>query len=106
GSDGRFTVYQPPVGRAGYDVVEWLATQPWATGKVGMYGVSAAGISQLHTAREHPPHLTAIEPSVASLDFYADTVYPGGIFNSTDAAVLGAIVEGAMYGPGIGYRLQ
>ncbi|MGH3371965.1 MAG: CocE/NonD family hydrolase, partial [Nocardioidaceae bacterium] len=106
GSDGQFTVYTPPVGRAGYDAVEWLGTQPWSTGKVGMVGASAPGIAQLHTAREHPPHLTTIAPSIASLDFYNDIVYPGGILNSADSPVLAGIIASVMITPGIGYRLD
>ena len=106
GSDGRFTVFEPAVGRAGYDVVEWLAAQPWATGKVGMVGASAPGIAQLHTARERPPHLTTIVPSIASLDFYEDLAYPGGILSSADPPVIAGIIIGLMMVPGIGYRFQ
>ena len=30
----------------GYDLVEWLGTQPWSTGKVGTFGSSQAGFAQ------------------------------------------------------------
>ena len=104
GSTGRFTAFAPALGRAGYDAVEWLAAQPWSSGKVGMFGQSADGISQLHTAREHPPHLVTIAPTIASADFYRDLVYPGGIFNSADVPPLMGVIYGEMYAPGIALR--
>ena len=41
----------------GYDTVEWLATQPWSTGKVGTFGGSQAGFAQNFLAVTQPPHL-------------------------------------------------
>ena len=43
----------------GYDTCEWLATQPWSTGKVGTFGSSQAGYAQNFLAITQPPHLTA-----------------------------------------------
>ena len=42
-------------GRDGYDLVEWLAKQPWCDGNVGMIGYSYYGMIQLKTAIEQPP---------------------------------------------------
>jgi uncharacterized protein len=41
----------------GYDTVEWLARQPWSTGKVGTLGSSQAGFAQNFLAVTRPPHL-------------------------------------------------
>ncbi|MBI1913308.1 MAG: CocE/NonD family hydrolase [Planctomycetes bacterium] len=41
----------------GYDTVEWLAAQPWSTGKVGTLGASQAGFAQNFLAVAAPPHL-------------------------------------------------
>src|SRR5262249_20628828 len=41
----------------GYDTVEWLAKQPWSTGKVGTYGGSQAGFAQNFLAVTQPRHL-------------------------------------------------
>jgi len=41
----------------GYDSVEWLAKQPWSTGKVGTLGSSQAGFAQNFLAVTQPPHL-------------------------------------------------
>lgn len=50
----------------GHDVVEWLASQPYCNGKVGMWGGSYGGYDQWATASRHPPHLATIVP-VASV---------------------------------------
>ena len=41
----------------GYDTVEWLAKQPWSTGKIGTVGSSQAGFAQNFLAITQPPHL-------------------------------------------------
>lgn len=43
----------------GYDLVEWLASQPWSTGKIGTFGSSQAGYAQNFLAVTQPPHLGA-----------------------------------------------
>ena len=61
-----------------YDITEWLAAQLWSTGKIGMWGCSATGGSQLQAAATAPPHLKAIFPMSCDFDSYAIFV-PGGI---------------------------
>lgn len=46
----------------GYDTVEWIARQPWCDGKVGMFGLSFFGFTQLAAASLAPPALKAICP--------------------------------------------
>jgi putative CocE/NonD family hydrolase len=58
----------------GYDVVEWLAKQPYCNGKISMWGGSYAGYDQWATAKEFPPHLATIVPvasPAAGVDFPA-----------------------------------
>ncbi|MBN2409404.1 MAG: CocE/NonD family hydrolase, partial [Candidatus Aminicenantes bacterium] len=62
-----------------YDITEWLAAQPWSTGKIGMFGISYQGITQLLAASVAPPHLTAIMPEMVMFDLYS-FCYPGGVF--------------------------
>lgn len=52
----------------GYDSVEWVASQPWANGKVGMYGGSYVGYTQWAAAATQPPSLKTIIPSVTFCD--------------------------------------
>lgn len=74
---GPFT---PEENQDAYDITEWLASQPWCSGKVGMYGRSYLGITQYMAASTSPPHLVAIFPEMALFDAY-DFVYPGGVFH-------------------------
>jgi len=64
-SEGKFDLFfQEP--RDGFDVVEWLAKQPWSNGKITMWGGSYAGFDQWMTLREAPPHLATIVPAAAA----------------------------------------
>ncbi len=64
-----------------YDITEWLAKQPWSNGKIGMWGCSATGGSQMQAASTAPPHLKAIFPMSFEFDAYSFRV-PGGISGS------------------------
>jgi predicted acyl esterase len=67
----------------GYDTVEWVAKQPWSTGKIGMVGGSALGITTNMAALAAPPHLTAAYVIVAPYDSILNT-YPGGVLKDQD----------------------
>jgi putative CocE/NonD family hydrolase len=60
------------------DVIAWLASQPWCTGGVGMFGVSYGGFTSLQAATHAPPALKAILPMHASDDRYTDDCHYGG----------------------------
>ncbi len=60
----------------GYDLVEWLAAQPFCDGRVAMWGGSYQGENQWATAAARPPHLAAIAPSAATY-MPADTAWRG-----------------------------
>ncbi|MEW6126986.1 MAG: CocE/NonD family hydrolase [Acidobacteriota bacterium] len=64
----------------GFDTVEWCAKQNWSTGKVGMYGASAMGITSNLAAMENPPHLTAAFVMVARSSIYHQSAFMGGVF--------------------------
>jgi predicted acyl esterase len=61
-----------------YDITEWLAKQPWSTGKIGMWGCSATGGSQMQALSTAPPSLKAIFPMSCEWDVYG-FVAAGGI---------------------------
>ncbi len=66
-------------------VIDWLATQAWSTGAVGMYGTSYSGFNSIQLAMERPPALKAIIPIFATDDRYADDVhYFGGAVKQLD----------------------
>ncbi len=68
----------PHTGTDGYDTIEWIAAQPWSNGRTGMVGSSYAAITQIRTALEAPPHLTAIWPDVAPTSTYHHQTREGG----------------------------
>ena len=71
--------------RDGYDVVEWLAAQPWCTGAVGMWGISYGGFTSIQVAKLRPPHLRAIAPVQATDDRYlTDVHYIGGCATASE----------------------
>jgi predicted acyl esterase len=87
-SEGTFDqIFDPHWSADGYEVVEWIARQPWSNGKVGMYGLSGPGILQWMVAGAQPPHLTAIVPFSTLGDVYRDVGAPGGIKNIAFAAI-------------------
>ncbi len=64
----------------GYDTVEWAGTLPYTNGKVGMFGGSYVGATQMLAAIAKPPHLTAICPSVTASNYHDGWTYQGGAF--------------------------
>lgn len=66
-----------------YDLIEWIAEQPWCDGNVGMIGISGFGAEQVYVARQNPPHLKAIFPfdprgAYGTLGGFREE-YPGGV---------------------------
>jgi putative CocE/NonD family hydrolase len=78
GTKEYFHTVTPHTGEDGYDTIEWIAQQPWSNGRTGMVGSSYAGITQVRTALERPPHLTAIWPDVAPTNMYRHQTREGG----------------------------
>ena len=65
----------------GYETVEWAASLPYANGKVGMFGVSYDGATQMLVAIAHPPHLAGICPGVTASNYHDGWTYQGGAFD-------------------------
>ena len=78
-SEGEFYCFRDEI-NDGYDTVEWAASQPWSSGKVGMYGASYVGATQWLTAVSEPPHLAVIVPNVTASNYHEGWVYQGGAF--------------------------
>ncbi len=64
----------------GYDTVEWAAALSYSNGKVGMYGGSYVGATQMLAAIAAPPHLAGIMPFVTASDYHEHWAYQGGAF--------------------------
>ena len=74
------------------EVIEWLASQPWCDGSVGMMGISWGGFNSLQVAARRPPALKAIVSASATEDLYVDNMhYMGGCLlsdNLSEATVM------------------
>ena len=95
-SQGDINMFGAQDGRDGYDFVEWLATQYWCNGKVGMSGNSGVAMTQWRIAAEKPPHLVCIAPWEGTGDLYRESLYEGGI----PALGFSDFIVGSLTGPG------
>ncbi len=77
-SEGEFMPIENDA-QDGYDIVEWIARQPYCNGKVAMWGGSYMGYVQWAAAKEFPPHLATIVP-VAAPFRGGDSPLRGNIF--------------------------
>jgi putative CocE/NonD family hydrolase len=64
-----------------YDLVEWVARQPWCSGKIAYMGYSAGGMATLPVLTLNPPSLTAIVTHIASADARSLIRTRGGVGN-------------------------
>lgn len=78
-SEGHFTPFFDEAAD-GADSVEWVAAQPWASGKVGMIGGSYFGATQWLAAMGAPDPLLAIAPFMTAADYHDEWIYRGGAF--------------------------
>ena len=83
-SEGPPSAFSEHQGKCYYEAIEWVAKQPWCTGKVGLNGVSFLAISQFHVAACQayggpPPSLCCISPWEGLTDPYRDIFAFGGL---------------------------
>jgi len=87
-SEGRYESPYWTAGRDGYDTIDWIIAQPWSDGKVGTFGCSYLGESQIILAAEnHPNHIAmiasgaggAIGKAKKSYGYFG--VYENGVLN-------------------------
>jgi hypothetical protein len=101
-STGTFDAFTGQEWRDGAAAIEWAARQPWSSGRVGMFGDSFPGITQLGVAGLRPPHLDAIAPFQVTTDLYRDVAYPGGVTDTGFGAFWGAVDQPyASYSSGV-----
>lgn len=79
-SEGEFYPLGLQEAEDGYDTVEWAAKLPFSTGKVGMFGMSYYGYTQLLAATKKPPHLEAIFPTMTMNDLRNGFNYRNGAY--------------------------
>lgn len=77
GSEGTFYPFRSE-GRDGAETIDWLRTRPECNGRVGMYGFSYQGATQLLAAAEQPEGLECIAPAMTASDLYHGWFYHNG----------------------------
>jgi uncharacterized protein len=83
-SEGPGTAFTDHQAKCFYEAIEWVARQPWCTGKVALSGVSFLAISQVHVAAcrhygQAPPSLACISPWEGLSDLLREVAMVGGV---------------------------
>jgi uncharacterized protein len=76
-SGGSFYPFRDE-GRDGKETIDWLARRPESNGRVGMYGFSYQGLTQLLAAAERPAALQCIVPAQTAGDLFNGWFYHHG----------------------------
>ena len=67
----------------GYDTVQWIASQTFSDGNIGIFGTSAPGITSNLAAASAPPNLTAAYVTVAPDSLFYRSRFVGGVFKES-----------------------
>ncbi|MDX1383306.1 MAG: CocE/NonD family hydrolase [Thermoanaerobaculia bacterium] len=86
---GAFSVEETKDSHA---IIQWLASQPWCNGRVGMSGRSYPGMTQYQATTQSPPALKAIFAEMAGPSAY-DFIYRGGAMKKDFIDVWGAATQ-------------
>ena len=89
-SEGEFDPLMTE-GKDGYEVQDWVASQPWCNGHIGTYGGSYVGMTQWLPAPRSHPALKAMFPVVTSANVY-DVWYHRGVFELAVAGLWAMVV--------------
>ena len=82
----------------GEEVIDWLSTQEWSSGSVGMFGISWGGFNSIQMAMRNPPALKAFVAMMATEYLYQEDVhYIDGIMH-TDSWMMSNDLYNAMPG--------
>jgi putative CocE/NonD family hydrolase len=76
-SEGEFYAFRNE-GRDGAETIAWLRTHWACNGRIGMYGFSYQGSTQLLAAAENPEGLVCIAPHMTAADLYHGWFYHQG----------------------------
>ena len=84
GSSGDFYPFRHE-GRDGAETIAWLRAHPACNGRIGMYGFSYQGATQLLAAAEQPEGLRCIAPHMTAADLYHGWFYHHGALRLSSA---------------------
>ena len=83
-SEGEFYPFRHEA-RDGAETISWLRARSESNGRIGMYGFSYQGMTQLLAAAEHPEGLLCIAPGMAACDLYHGWFYHNGALRLASA---------------------
>jgi len=83
-SEGEFYPFRHEA-RDGAETIAWLRTRGESNGRIGMYGFSYQGATQLLAAAEQPEGLVCISPGMTACDLYNGWFYRGGALKLASA---------------------
>lgn len=84
GSGGEFYPFRNE-GRDGAETIAWVRGHPACNGRIGMYGFSYQGATQLLAAAEQPAGLQCIAPHMTAADLYRGWFYHHGALRLSSA---------------------
>jgi putative CocE/NonD family hydrolase len=88
-SGGEFYPFRSEA-RDGAETIAWVRKRPECNGRVGMYGFSYQGMTQLLAAAEQPEGLECIAPAMTGYDLYHGWFYQGGALRLAGTLAWGA----------------
>ncbi|MBM08419.1 MAG: hydrolase [Magnetovibrio sp.] len=62
-----------------FDIADWIAVQPWGTGRIGATEISYPGAASDFLASTAHPAVKAVAPLFSVWDTWSNHLYPGGI---------------------------
>jgi hypothetical protein len=84
GTGASFGIMNPSmevIAKEENEILDWIASQAWCNGNIGMFGESQQAWCQFAAASMGNPHLKAIFPAASQLELYDALEYRGGVYN-------------------------
>lgn len=78
-SQGNLSLFTDTETQDFYDLIEWVGSAQWSSGRVATSGISYYALTQWKVAEMNPPHLKAIIPWEGLTDIYRDGIFHGGM---------------------------
>ncbi len=81
GSFGKLTANSDLIMSECNTILNWIGSQDWCDGNIGMFGDSIQAQIQFQAAATGNRYLKAILPATTWIDNYSAVIYPGGVRN-------------------------
>jgi uncharacterized protein len=88
-SDGTWEPYVCEI-HDGYDTQQWVGSQPWCNGRIGTFGISYVGFTQLLPAAFRSPYVQALVPTANQEDNFGH-IYVDGVLQLQNTVNFGRL---------------